>query len=70
MFAQVNVYHQQQPLDLVVAHLAILVLIGPFQVATDPGVKRQGIKMTRLKDVKTQNAFVLSLTQLAAVACN
>lgn len=30
MFAQVNVDHQEQPLDLVVAHLAVLVLIGPF----------------------------------------
>lgn len=48
VFAQVNVDHLQQPLDLVVAHLTVLVLIGPLQVAPDPGVKGQGIN-TRLK---------------------
>lgn len=48
VFTQVNVDHLEQPLDLVVAHLAVLVLIGSLQVATDPGVKGQGIN-TRLK---------------------
>lgn len=48
MFAQVNVDHLEQPLDLVVAHLAVLVLIGALQVAPDPGVEGQGIN-TRLK---------------------
>lgn len=48
MFAEVNVDHLEQPLDLVVAHLAVLVLIGALQVAPDPGVEGQGIN-TRLK---------------------
>lgn len=39
LLAQVNVDHLEQPLDLVVAHLAVLVLVGPLQVAPDPGFR-------------------------------
>lgn len=58
MFAQVNVDHLEQPLDLVIAHLAVLVLIGSPQVAPDPGVKGQGIN-TRLKHFQTQHFKVI-----------
>lgn len=39
LLAQVNVDHLEQPLDLVVAHLAVLVLVGPLQVAPDPSFR-------------------------------
>jgi len=34
---QVNVDHLQQRLDLVVAHLVVVVLVGPAHVGMDPG---------------------------------
>lgn len=38
MLTQVNVDHLEQPFDLVVAHLAVLVLIRSLQVASDPSL--------------------------------
>lgn len=54
LLAQVNVDHLEQPLDLVVAHLAVLVLVGPLQVAPDPSFRGSRNKFhTQIQYVKT-----------------
>lgn len=60
VLTQVNVDHLQQPLDFVVAHLAVLVLIRSPQVASDPSadIKSRG---------KTSTIFFSSFHHLHSV---
>lgn len=37
LITQINVDHLQQGLHLLVAHLVVVVLVGPAQVSMDPG---------------------------------
>lgn len=64
LLAQVNVDHLEQPLDLVVAHLAVLVLVGPLQVAPDPSFRGSRNRFqVPTQSVKHLKALSLVITQ-------